>query len=41
MFAQIAADALELPMERISGVLHGSTDLRQRGVRLPTARARW
>ena len=24
-FAQIAADALELPMERISGVFHGST----------------
>jgi carbon-monoxide dehydrogenase large subunit len=26
VFAQIAADALELPMERISGVFHGSTD---------------
>src|SRR5215468_9296252 len=26
VFAQIAADALELPMERISGVHHGSTD---------------
>jgi aerobic carbon-monoxide dehydrogenase large subunit len=26
VFAQIAADALELPMERIKGVVHGSTD---------------
>ena len=26
-FAQIAADALELPLERIRGVYHGSTDL--------------
>ena len=26
VFAQIAADALELPMERIKGVFHGSTD---------------
>jgi len=26
VFAQIAADALELPMERINRVLHGSTD---------------
>ena len=25
-FAQIAADALELPLERIRGVYHGSTD---------------
>jgi aerobic carbon-monoxide dehydrogenase large subunit len=26
VFAQIAADALEVPMERIKGVFHGSTD---------------
>jgi len=26
-FAQIAADALEMPIERIGGVFHGSTDL--------------
>jgi aerobic carbon-monoxide dehydrogenase large subunit len=26
VFAQIAADVLEIPMERIKGVLHGSTD---------------
>jgi aerobic carbon-monoxide dehydrogenase large subunit len=26
VFAQIAADALEIPMERIKGVFHGSTD---------------
>jgi carbon-monoxide dehydrogenase large subunit len=26
VFAQIAADALEMPMERIRGVFHGSTD---------------
>src|SRR5258708_6442826 len=26
VFAQIAADALELPMDRIKGVFHGSTD---------------
>jgi carbon-monoxide dehydrogenase large subunit len=26
VFAQIAADALEIPMERIRGVFHGSTD---------------
>jgi len=26
VFAQIAADALEMPMERIKGVFHGSTD---------------
>src|SRR6202035_1788074 len=26
VFAQIAADALEIPMERINRVLHGSTD---------------
>ena len=26
MFAQIAADALEMPMDRINSVLHGSTD---------------
>ena len=26
VFSQIAADALELPMERINNVFHGSTD---------------
>jgi len=26
VFAQIAADALEMPMEQIKGVFHGSTD---------------
>ena len=26
VFAQIAADALEMPMDRINGVFHGSTD---------------
>src|SRR5262249_48330521 len=26
VFAQIAADALEMPMERVKGVFHGSTD---------------
>ena len=26
VFAQIAADALEMPMDRIKGVFHGSTD---------------
>jgi carbon-monoxide dehydrogenase large subunit len=31
VFAQIAADALELPMERIKGVFHGSTDLVSEG----------
>ncbi|HLK82339.1 MAG TPA: xanthine dehydrogenase family protein molybdopterin-binding subunit [Xanthobacteraceae bacterium] len=30
-FAQIAADALEIPMERIRGVFHGSTDLLPQG----------
>jgi aerobic carbon-monoxide dehydrogenase large subunit len=30
-FAQIAADALELPMTRIRGVFHGSTDLLREG----------
>jgi aerobic carbon-monoxide dehydrogenase large subunit len=30
-FAQIAADALELPMTRIRGVFHGSTDLLSEG----------
>ena len=34
VFAQIAADALEMPMERIKGVFHGSTDYRQRRLRL-------
>ncbi len=32
-FAQIAADALELPLERIAGVLHGSTTLLAEGYR--------
>ncbi|MEA2903050.1 MAG: aerobic carbon-monoxide dehydrogenase large subunit [Alphaproteobacteria bacterium] len=32
VFAQIAADALEMPMERIRGVFHGSTDLVSEGV---------
>ncbi len=31
VFAQIAADALELPIERIKGVFHGSTDLLHEG----------
>jgi carbon-monoxide dehydrogenase large subunit len=31
VFAQIAADALEMPMERIRGVFHGSTDLLHEG----------
>ena len=31
VFAQIAADALEMPMERIKGVFHGSTDLLHEG----------
>jgi carbon-monoxide dehydrogenase large subunit len=31
VFAQIAADALEVPIERIAGVLHGSTDLVREG----------
>jgi aerobic carbon-monoxide dehydrogenase large subunit len=30
-FAQIAADALEIPLSRIRGVLHGSTDLLPEG----------
>jgi aerobic carbon-monoxide dehydrogenase large subunit len=30
-FAQIAADALEMPMARIRGVFHGSTDLLREG----------
>ena len=30
-FAQIAADALEIPIERIRGVFHGSTDLLPQG----------
>src|SRR5258707_4051798 len=30
-FAQIAADALEIPMARIRGVFHGSTDLLPQG----------
>src|SRR5262249_58166545 len=30
-FAQIAADALEIPMARIRGVFHGSTDLLPEG----------
>ena len=34
VFAQIAADALELPMARIRGVHHGSTDYVRRGLRL-------
>ena len=33
VFAQIAADALEMPMERIRGVFHGSTSLRERRLR--------
>ena len=31
VFAQIAADALDLPMEAIAGVFHGSTDLVSEG----------
>ena len=31
VFAQIAADALEIPMERIKGVFHGSTDYLDEG----------
>jgi carbon-monoxide dehydrogenase large subunit len=31
VFAQIAADALEMPMDRINGVFHGSTDLLPEG----------
>ena len=31
VFAQIAADALEMPIERIKGVFHGSTDLVSEG----------
>ena len=31
VFAQIAADALEIPMERIRGVFHGSTDYLDEG----------
>jgi carbon-monoxide dehydrogenase large subunit len=31
VFAQIAADALDLPMDGIAGVLHGSTDLLAEG----------
>jgi carbon-monoxide dehydrogenase large subunit len=31
VFAQIAADALELPMNRIRGVFHGSTDYLEEG----------
>jgi carbon-monoxide dehydrogenase large subunit len=31
VFAQIAADALEIPMDRIKGVFHGSTDLLPEG----------
>jgi carbon-monoxide dehydrogenase large subunit len=31
VFAQIAADALEMPMEAIKGVFHGSTDLVSEG----------
>ena len=34
VFAQIAADALEMPMERINRVQHGSTDLCEAGLRL-------
>ena len=34
IFAQIAADALEMPMERIRGVFHGSTTHREAGLRL-------
>src|SRR5882724_9812229 len=32
VFAQIAADALEIPMDRIRGVFHGSTDYVSEGV---------
>jgi carbon-monoxide dehydrogenase large subunit len=31
VFAQIAADALEMPMDKIKGVFHGSTDLVSEG----------
>lgn len=31
VFAQIAADALEMPMDRINGVFHGSTDYVEEG----------
>ena len=34
VFAQIAADALEMPMDRIKGVFHGSTDFVSRRLRL-------
>ena len=33
VFAQIAADALEMPMDRIRGVYHGSTAYRERRLR--------
>src|SRR6266403_2805913 len=32
VFSQIAADALEIPIERIRGVFHGSTDYVSEGV---------
>ena len=38
--AQIAADALEVPMHDIARVLHGSTDHVAKAS-APTARARW
>ena len=34
VMAQIAADALDMPMARINRVQHGSTDLREAGLRL-------
>ena len=39
VFAQIAADALELPMSRIRGVMHGSTTHVQRGYGSYSSRA--
>ena len=39
VFAQIAADALELPLSRIAGVFHGSTDLVSEGFGSYSSRA--
>ena len=39
VFAQIAADALELPMERINNVFHGSTDYVTGRIRLISSRS--
>ena len=40
VFAQIATDALQMPMDRINGVFHGSTTTCTKAS-APTARARW